>query len=383
VKGDKKRTRSSTRLTVPDSSDEADELLETEPRDSHIPPKHRVLKEVAIMKKEVVPAQAIDQGSSVGSPSLDNSEYETPGTSISTTPAPLRSGKSTRNSSVGIATVATSSRKRGKQRAIADSDDEVDEMDVDMSADAQLARQLQMEEDAYEQNVSKRRRIDVIDNSEDDLSELSDLEFEEEEPQPYTGKGRGRAVDPPRRATRSRTEPKNLIELLDSEEDDFIPEDGSDNDPDIVDLFSSDDEPLMDFKKRTAKSSVSTPAKGKKKSAAQMSAEERRRKREAAFAARLEFDHIADKWERKRAMNRKRAEGNHPKLLTMWDDLAAIPVLEVQKAEQPDSITRRLKPFQLEGLSWMTRQEKTGYKGGLLGDEMGKSFYNGHIRAFN
>ena len=55
----------------------------------------------------------------------------------------------------------------------------------------------------------------------------------------------------------------------------------------------------------------------------------------------------------------------------MWDDLAEIPVLEVQKAEQPSSINRRLKPFQLEGLSWMTRQEQTMYKGGLLGDEMG------------
>ena len=70
-------------------------------------------------------------------------------------------------------------------------------------------------------------------------------------------------------------------------------------------------------------------------------------------------------------MNRERAEQNHSKLITMWDDLAAIPVLEVQKAEQPQSISRRLKPFQLEGLSWMIRQEKTDYKGGLLGDEMG------------
>lgn len=376
LKGDKRRTRSSTHLTVPDSSDEADELLENEPLETHIPPKHRVLKEVSIMKKEVVPAQTIDQGSSVGSPSLDNSEYETPGTSISTTPAPLRSGKSTRNSSVGIATVATSSKKRGKQRAIPDSEDEVEEMDLDMSADAQLARQLQMEEDAYEQNVPKRRRIDIIEDSEEELSDLlSELfsEEEEEEPQPYTGKGKGRAVDPPRRATRSRTAPKDLIELSDFEEDEFIPDDGSDKGPDFMDLFSDDDEPLMNIKKRAARPAASTPAKGKgkKKTLAQMSAAEKRQKRDAALAARMEFDHIEDKWERKRAMNRKRAEGNHPKLLTMWDDLAAIPVLDVQKAEQPESITRRLKPFQLEGLSWMIRQEKTDYKGGLLGDEMG------------
>jgi DNA repair protein RAD16 len=83
------------------------------------------------------------------------------------------------------------------------------------------------------------------------------------------------------------------------------------------------------------------------------------------------FAHIADKWERKRAMNRERAEQSHPKLLTMWKTLKKVKVLEVQQAEQPTTITRRLKPFQLEGVSWMTRQEKTEYKGGLLGDEMG------------
>ena len=41
------------------------------------------------------------------------------------------------------------------------------------------------------------------------------------------------------------------------------------------------------------------------------------------------------------------------------------------QAMQPDTITRRLKSFQLEGLDWMTKQEKSQWKGGLLGDEMG------------
>ena len=38
---------------------------------------------------------------------------------------------------------------------------------------------------------------------------------------------------------------------------------------------------------------------------------------------------------------------------------------------QPDTITRKLKSFQLEGLDWMAKQEKSHWKGGLLGDEMG------------
>lgn len=35
------------------------------------------------------------------------------------------------------------------------------------------------------------------------------------------------------------------------------------------------------------------------------------------------------------------------------------------------TITRKLKSFQLEGLDWMMKQEKSQWRGGLLGDEMG------------
>ena len=55
----------------------------------------------------------------------------------------------------------------------------------------------------------------------------------------------------------------------------------------------------------------------------------------------------------------------------MWKDLQKMPVLKAGKAEQPRSISRILKPFQLEGLAWMMAMEKTAWKGGLLGDEMG------------
>lgn len=55
----------------------------------------------------------------------------------------------------------------------------------------------------------------------------------------------------------------------------------------------------------------------------------------------------------------------------MWDTLASIPLIIPIQAQQPDAITRKLKSFQLEGLNWMTRQEESQWKGGLLGDEMG------------
>ena len=55
----------------------------------------------------------------------------------------------------------------------------------------------------------------------------------------------------------------------------------------------------------------------------------------------------------------------------MWTDLEAIPVVKPTQALQPDTITRKLKSFQLEGLDWMMKQENSQWKGGLLGDEMG------------
>lgn len=64
-------------------------------------------------------------------------------------------------------------------------------------------------------------------------------------------------------------------------------------------------------------------------------------------------------------------EYHHPEIKTMWTKLEETPVLKATRAEQPKSINRILKPFQLEGLAWMQGMEKTRWSGGLLGDEMG------------
>ena len=68
---------------------------------------------------------------------------------------------------------------------------------------------------------------------------------------------------------------------------------------------------------------------------------------------------------------RQKLEEAHPEILTLWQDLEAIPVIVPKLADQPTAISRQLKSFQLEGLDWMRRQEKSKWKGGLLGDEMG------------
>jgi DNA repair protein RAD16 len=75
-------------------------------------------------------------------------------------------------------------------------------------------------------------------------------------------------------------------------------------------------------------------------------------------------------YDRKQA-RRAKLEKAHPEIKTMWKDLEKVPIITPIEAAQPEAITRRLKPFQLEGLDWMIKQEKSSYKGGLLGDEMG------------
>ncbi|KAK2781526.1 DNA repair protein rad16 [Emmonsiellopsis sp. PD_33] len=68
---------------------------------------------------------------------------------------------------------------------------------------------------------------------------------------------------------------------------------------------------------------------------------------------------------------RRKLEKQHPTIKTMWDVLTSAPVINPTPAPQPPGISRQLKSFQLEGLNWMMQQEKSQWKGGLLGDEMG------------
>jgi len=93
-------------------------------------------------------------------------------------------------------------------------------------------------------------------------------------------------------------------------------------------------------------------------------------RRGAEMAEEIE-EAIAASFLTRRERERKKLEKAHPSIKTMWKTLESVPIIKPVPAEQPASINRQLKSFQLEGLNWMTRQEKTQYKGGLLGDEMG------------
>lgn len=92
--------------------------------------------------------------------------------------------------------------------------------------------------------------------------------------------------------------------------------------------------------------------------------------------AEVDPDELPMSWDEMRKAKRadrerKKLVSKHPVVETMWNELKAQPILAPAPAQQPPSITRKLKPFQLEGLSWMMEQEKSSYRGGLLGDEMG------------
>ncbi|KAF1957652.1 helicase SWR1 [Byssothecium circinans] len=410
-----KRTLAS-RTFVP-NSDSEDELLDTKKPKKVVLPFRRVLKEVAIPSRMGLMETAPARQSSTGSASLDASDYETPSTSISTTPAlSIRLGKlaskSGPSSAVNASLGGPSSRNKRSREVVPDSDEEDDQFE----SDAKLARQLQLEEDLLDQqqqNMSFGERY-TLDTDEEEMPlakrartasgkgkgkgkakakarEVISLDSDDEidlaptTTPAYKGKGKGKAKadDPPSsargRSTRSAAKGKMSMvidDLSDEDSDDadsYKPDDdemeldlASLNGDDIIDLVSNstDDIPTLPIAKRRAPMTEKL-RRGWKSKSLTMAQKIERNRRLARFA------HITDKWERKRAMNRERAEQSHPKLLTMWKDLEQVPVLKVQQIEQPDAITRRLKPFQLEGVSWMIRQEKTGYKGGLLGDEMG------------
>jgi DNA repair protein RAD16 len=79
----------------------------------------------------------------------------------------------------------------------------------------------------------------------------------------------------------------------------------------------------------------------------------------------------ANRWMSRADRERAKLEKSHPEIVTLWDDLAKIPVIKPERKPQPAGISRQLKPFQLEGVDWMIKQEQSQYHGGLLGDEMG------------
>ncbi|OMH83638.1 DNA repair protein RAD16 [Zancudomyces culisetae] len=75
--------------------------------------------------------------------------------------------------------------------------------------------------------------------------------------------------------------------------------------------------------------------------------------------------------EKRRYNTVKQLHESHEVLRDIWDVVEKKGRIEGEMIAQPKDIVMQLLPFQLEGLDWMTKQEQSPVKGGVLADEMG------------
>jgi DNA repair protein RAD16 len=261
-----------------------------------------------------------------------------------------------RTSSKAQTTSRSSSVKRRAQ--------DVGSANFDEEADEKLARQLQAQE--YEdtsgvaQSNKRRKRSSPVEDSEESAEEFTVpavIESSDDELPIASRKRRAIRQSSARRgrrqlASRSETvlstEDSGLSVLnsdqFESEESDFTSLDS--------DLDVDDDD--ADGAMRTTSGDAPAPV-------------HRRARRQLRASS---WDPLDPRGNRARRERRK-LEKSHPEIKTMWQSLKEIAPIKPVAGEQPASISRKLKSFQLEGLDWMIRQEKSQWRGGLLGDEMG------------
>ncbi|KAI9834872.1 MAG: hypothetical protein M1819_002780 [Sarea resinae] len=369
-------------------------------------PSRRILKEVAISttsssrsgrssgrvnSARTKRSRSTSAGTTAGEQTSEQiSEYETPDTSVAVTPAEsihprrLSHGVSSDvvfSSATGSDRISAASRarelraskfslQRGSIKRPHDWDD-LDEDDLDVSADAELARVLQEKE--YSATDPKRVKVETerlkvkIDDSFDEDDEEgfisrqstrsdSSAPLARRRPTRWAAMGSPASVleaPPPRRITRraaaggAKAATQELV-VLDSDESPL-----SDLDSELSDLYSDAFESADSLPEEDPADSDANPVRANIRSPPRRRAGVR-----TTGMTRAERE-------------RKKLEKAHPEIATMWEELAAIPKIPPSSASQPSSINRQLKSFQLEGLNWMRKQEQTQWKGGLLGDEMG------------
>ncbi|KAI9797026.1 MAG: DNA repair protein rad16 [Piccolia ochrophora] len=380
--------------------------------ESRSPAEKMKVHEVAVGKLQNAPSTRMHSSTSSSADGDLASEYDTPGTSAVATPAEISSRKTPAASStassrstrprVNAATRARElssshfslARLRNKRKRISDDDSDSGMDNKDDSMDAQLARALQEEEDdegfAEEPSKPLRRsrnrgtRVKVEDSvaDDEDLALSSELSTPPSDDAPHeigdsTRLGSiatrriGRAArESARKNIASASRALAQIKVGDSEESDMDLSDLDSDDfvgtstsaSDAEESFSDDGLGAAHVSDQPDAAPTQATTRGSRRSQPIANVSNRNRHRRQPKRA---------KWMSRADRERVKLEKYHPEISTMWDNLAAIPVIPAVKAEQPTAITRKLKSFQLEGLNWMTKQEKTKWGGGLLGDEMG------------
>lgn len=357
----------------------------------NIPPKPVVKKGRGRPRKDLKAPLETASLSTTPADSVSEAEYSTPATSIAVTPAASTSGlpaaarKRTRGQLVVQLPPVDPDAFVLPRRALvphptktllADSDDE--EFGYSSSSDAIVARRLQREEDAKPvavapatgrlsgPSLSRRRSTRstrlTIEDSEDDLSiTLPDK------------KAKGKTVV-------GRLAKAGKKDALGDVDDDDVPLSASaparkkqkvlppDSDDELLSLTGAVNEPLL--------TSDDDDLSYTSLSEAEVTADDGSDAEGLNDVARISTTRRAFRTPQARLQNRAqkdraRLELHHPQLQTMWTDLDNMPVVAAGMAEQPKTISRQMKPFQLEGLAWMRAMENTKWRGGLLGDEMG------------
>ncbi|KAL6233886.1 hypothetical protein BDW75DRAFT_179969 [Aspergillus navahoensis] len=284
--------------------------------------------------------------------------YDTPATSVVVTPAASDIGASKKRVSASARARELRSSNmslgglQGSKRSFAA---ETNIYFKVRGANGALARDLPLQES--QQNPSKRQKTS------DDVSSRFDSFANRDSISIGLGDSAGadkfnkrevQEIGPERKLRTSR---RSNVKLVIANSDDSMDIDESDyeTDSDLSDLSSdaSEDQPLI-VRRTSRVNNVRNRGLPSQRQRPVTAA--------SALAAGLSF---------RARRERQKLEKQHPCITTMWDDLKNEPPITPVPAAQPTGISRTLKRFQLEGLDWMTRQEKTQYKGGLLGDEMG------------
>ncbi|KAL8695465.1 MAG: hypothetical protein Q9218_000043 [Villophora microphyllina] len=354
--------------------------------------KKEILKEIAIPPAEFkIPSRRgrptlspslSSHGSALSSIRGQSSDYDTPGTSAVMTPAESlgkgvrsfsRQSKSSRGSLLGVDDTSVKSKRK---RDVIAADDILD-------TDALLARALQEEEYADEEvkpKKTKRAPKALKQDSDDELelfAELDDEDIIEASPVIRRPTGANGRSSLPSRSARDEAKKsirrKASLQIQNSDESALSDVSEFLSEAEVVDSDESEaiEDAAIESDDNNSILPSTTAPNGSQ--AARVAAYRARRAARAAQGGRRGWraDRFAERLESRAAMERAKLEKAHPEIKTMWKTLENVPKIIPQEAEQPKTITRKLKSFQLQGLDWMIKQEKSQWKGGLLGDEMG------------
>ena len=334
-----------------------------------------------VLKQVVIPASSSSLGSPLSSDHDQSSQSDTPATSVAVTPAELLPKRLTRRSLAPAAESMPLKTKGKRKRTAADDLLEADEL---------LAQSLQETEwkvDSVLTPATKRQRFAskalVVEDSslEEDSSldesaskaDASDSQTSYIQNQIHRESLRSRKAT--RAAASGKVQRETQRHILDTDESELsdvsdesaftVEDDDADDSEDSVDQQNNDHNSVhtvndsADEANRQAASVASGAAVG------------RRNRQRAGRRGNARGRRRANLWGSRAERERQKLEKAHPEILHMWETLKAVPKIQPQEAAQPSTITRKLKSFQLEGLDWMTKQEASQWKGGLLGDEMG------------